>query len=53
MSRLSKFLVVTSFWTFCDSLHVLRVRVSFVVEDAGDSEINRLFDLLFRPSATR
>ena len=37
---------------FYDSLHVLRVRVSFVVGDAVDSEINRLFDVLLRPSAT-
>ena len=36
----------------CDSLHVLLVLVSFVVGDAVDSEINRLFDVLFWPIAT-
>ena len=38
---------------FCNSLHVLLVLVSFVVRDAVDSEINRLFELTFgRPIAT-
>ena len=37
---------------FCNSLHVLLVLVSFVVGDAVDSEIDRLFDILFRPIAT-
>ena len=36
---------------FCDSLHVLLVRVSFVDGDAVDSEIIRLFDFLLGPSA--
>ena len=53
VSRLLKLLCSHKFLDlFCDSMHVLIVRVSFVVGDAVDSEINRLFDFLLRPSAT-
>ena len=37
---------------FCNSLHVLLVLASFVVGDAVDSEIDRLFDILLRTVAT-
>ena len=45
--RIRKFLNL-----FCNSLHALFVLVGFVDGDAVDSEINRLFQFLFRPSAT-
>ena len=37
---------------FCNSLHVLLVLVSFVVRDAVDSKINRVFKFHLRPNAT-
>ena len=52
MSRLFFFFNFFRSHKFCNALHVLLVLVNFVVRDAVDSEIKRLFGVLLRSMAT-